>query len=270
MRYFINLSYLGTHYSGWQRQTIAPSLQETIESALSALLKQETRLIGCGRTDAGVHAYNYVAHFNGSELINNLEAFLYKINRMIPVDIRIHTIEPINYNLHAQHNAINRTYRYYFHLKANPFIDHLSTRIFVNRLNTINLVRALNIIPQYQDFVAFCKQPLQYPNTLCNLNTAKLYTNISNDRFYFEFSANRFLRSMVRIIVHRLLLIGENKLDLNDFEDYFISKPLLNANEFAYPQGLVLYQVEYENTVFKKQVVYTMDRGLKWTELKNP
>ena len=246
MRYFIHLGYDGSNYSGWQKQTeIRNTVQEVIEQALSQLFKKEIYVYGCGRTDAGVHASQYVTQINLDEAPTF--DFKFRINKHLPKDISIFEIIPVNKDQHCRYDAVSRTYDYFIHWNKEPGLIRFSS--FYEGLELdIDLTRkAIDLILQNKDFKQLCKQPESYNNTLCNISKCDLFINEEQGRLRFTITANRFLRGMVRICVFYLLEVGRGKMTLDDLSEILNQKKVLKEKSSAYPNGLFLSRIEYSN-----------------------
>lgn len=247
MRYFITLSFDGTAFHGWQIQPNGSSVQGELQRALSLLLRQSIEVVGAGRTDAGVHARIMVAHFdydNGREgTINFCEQLAYKLNRILPVSVAISKIEPVEGNMHARFSARRRTYRYYVHTKKDPFIRDYSLEVgFPLDFDLMN--KAAEVLLDYVDFGAFCKSHTDVKTTLCKVDTA-VWRSLSPYRWYFEISADRFLRNMVRAIVGTLFEVGRHKMTIEDFRRVVEGGCRSDAGESVPPHGLFLENIEY-------------------------
>lgn len=241
-RYFIRLSYLGTNYSGWQIQPNAISVQEVLQNNLSKLNgNKPVSVMGCGRTDAGVHAKNFIAHFDFSP-ITDLDHFIYKLNHMLPHDIAIHGVCEMADKAHARYDATQRTYQYLFHFSKNPFYNTQSVLI-ASEINFSLMDEGAKILLEYEDFEAFSRVNTNVNNFLCQVNLAQ-FEKI-DDQLIFTISANRFLRNMVRAIVGTLLDLGNEKINLDDFRAIIDSKTRSEAGKSAPAKGLVLEKIEY-------------------------
>ncbi len=246
MRYFLHLAYQGTNYSGWQRQSTAISVQQVIEDCISKMLKEKIHIHGCGRTDAGVHASQYYAHIDIKREIDF--DFVERVNLMLPKDISIYELIPVDEGCNAQYDARYRTYTYYFHIKKIPHLAESSAYYKVGSLDVEKMRKGLEIIHQTSDFRSLCKNPDLFKHTRCVIEDLSLTELKENENFKFEIKADRFLRGMIRYIIARLIDIGSDKLDLQLF-----ATTLANRSEFdfryqkqGYPQGLYLSKVEYQ------------------------
>ncbi len=243
VRCFVHLSYLGTNYNGWQRQPRHPSVQQTIEEAFEALLKRKVFCLGCGRTDAGVHAAQFFFLFDyKAELPSQ---FVFKINKMLPDDIAIHGVFPVEGTPHAQFSAVERTYEYYIHTVSNPYLSAISTLYHLENPDLKSMQAAANLLLLYQDYSRFCKCPLRVDNVFCQVKSAQLFANDSRNRLLFRITADRFIAAMNRVIVHRLLEVATGKLSLSDFEAILSGSVVPKSIRLAYPQGLHLVKATY-------------------------
>ena len=251
-RYFFEIAYLGTHYSGWQRQTSAPSIQATIEEHLSLILKSKTRIHGCGRTDAGVHASQYVFHVDLLEYIDP-ESFIFIANKSLPEDIVVLSILAVDKHANAQRNAISRTYKYYIHFKDNPFLYNLSCCESSEPLDLPAINEALLLIKGSHDFRNFCKSPDKNDNCICNIVNVEMKLNSQSSLLEFTFQGNRFLHHMIRILMGNLLKIGKGKLALHSFNQYLNLETCPKYFDIAYPQGLYLSKIDYDQIEFPER-----------------
>lgn len=243
MKYFLHLSYKGTHYHGWQWQPKHPSVQGTLEMALEKMLGYKVTCSGCGRTDAGVHASQYFCHIKVADAFEYDPVF--RLNNILPDDISIHDFIPVHWEAHAQKDALSRTYTYRIHTIKDALRSELSAYYPKENLDLGLIEKALEVLTRYQDFRAMCRRPLQYKTTVCELSEANLVVENGGKQLRFEFTANRFLMGMVRILVAQLLEVGYGRVSLEQFENYFkTGLPPLHSKA-AYPQGLYLSGVKY-------------------------
>ena len=244
MRYFITLSYDGTRYHGWQVQPNGPSVQEKLQWALSTILRQEDiQVTGAGRTDAGVHARMMVAHFDVETMNFELQDLTYKLNRLLPQDIAIQKIEPVSDEMHARFSATSRTYHYYIHTVKDPFLRAYSCELHYP-LDFQRMNEAAAILMTYDDFGAFCKAHADVKTTLCHITVAQWHQT-STTSWYFEITANRFLRNMVRAVVGTLIDVGRGRLSLDDFRKVIEGKRRTEAGESMPANALFLEEVKY-------------------------
>ncbi len=247
MRYFIWFSYDGTRYHGWQRQPSGHSVQAEMEQAMATLLRQPVDLTAAGRTDAGVHARQMAAHFDycGTYDISNLA---YKLNRLLPQDISIDRVEPVADALHARFSATKRTYRYFVHVGKDPFLRHYSLELHYKPDFTLMNEAAATLLA-VSDFAAFCKSGSDVKTTLCNVTHAEwLPAGATGNAWYFEISANRFLRNMVRAVVGTLLEVGRHRMTVSEFRSVIESGRRTMAGESMPAHALFLESVEYPAT----------------------
>lgn len=243
MKFLIHLSYKGTNYHGWQRQARHLTVQEVLENALEKMTGSKINCIGCGRTDAGVHASQYFCHIKVEEDFKFDPVF--RLNKMLPNDIVIHAFDKVEWNFHAQHDAIARTYTYCIHTEPDAFLNDLSAFYTRENMDTDKMLAALNIIARQQDFRPMCKQPELNKTTICKLTKARLEIFENGKHLEFTFTADRFLRAMVRILVGQTLEIGYGRMDLEAFENCFKTGQPPNRFKLAHPQGLYLSGVRY-------------------------
>ena len=241
-RYFLRLSYLGTNYSGWQIQPNAVSVQEVLQNNLSKLNSNfSVKIMGCGRTDAGVHAQDFFAHMDFPE-IGDINHFLFKLNHMLPNDIAVHGIAEMAEKSHSRFDAVLRTYHYYFHFQKNPFIENRSVLI-QSSLDIELMQKGANLLLEHDDFEAFSRVRTDVKNFNCELSVAEW--SMKGSQLVFTISSNRFLRNMVRAIVGTLIQLGENKIDLAEFEQIIKSKDRTKAGKSAHAKGLFLSEIKY-------------------------
>ncbi len=241
MRYFLQLSYKGKDYSGWQRQENADSVQQLLEENLSKIFASPLEIIGCGRTDAGVHAQDYFAHFDTDK--NVPENFLYRINSMLPDDIAIHDFFQVKPDLHARFDAISRTYKYYIHFEKNPFLEEQSF-LFNQQPDIEKMNHCIQQLFGEHDFSTFEKKGSDNKTSVCTLENA--YWEQTETGLAFTIKANRFLRNMVRRITAALLLVGVGKMNEQDLVNAVLNKESLEVKLAVPAKGLFLWKIEYE------------------------
>lgn len=248
-RYFIELSYCGTNLNGWQTQINTPNtVQQILSDTLSTTLREPITPTGCGRTDAGVHARQFFAHFDSINLSNHpFDFWLHKWNAMLPKNIAIHQIIPVKDEAHARYNALSRTYEYHIHHRKDPFL-HQRSWYYPIKLNHEKIISALEIIRHHNDFACFTKNTTDYKNTICFITHTEW--KIQDYQIVFIIKANRFLRNMVRSIVGTLIWIGTNKLTLEDFKNILLSRDRKQAGFSAPAEGLYLSKIEYPKDIF--------------------
>jgi len=252
MRFFFHISFKGTQYSGWQRQAKGiASIQEKLEDALCKVTGNATPVMGCGRTDAGVHASSFFAHFDASICPD-----IVKLNYTLPADIVIHQIIPVQQEAHARYDALNRTYDYFIHTTKNAFVDELSF-LYNNQITFPHRMHeACSYLLKNQDFKSFCKTPERHKSTTCQIQECYWEFDFENGRHHFRIKANRFLKSMVRIMVNDLLAIGEGRMSIETFTQYLEGNRKSQIHQIAYPQGLYLSEVEYPYLKIKQPKIH--------------
>ncbi|CAL2087996.1 tRNA pseudouridine(38-40) synthase TruA [Tenacibaculum sp. 190524A02b] len=241
MRYFIELSYNGKNYHGWQIQPDAISIQEKINNALSTILRTDINIVGAGRTDAGVHASQMFAHFDIDKVLD--ENFTYKLNAILPNDIVIHQTLLVNNDAHARFDANSRSYEYKIWLGRNPFLLDTTWQLLYKDININAMNEAAQILYEYNDFECFSKVKTDVNTFICKVTEAKWILNNSNLTFYI--SADRFLRNMVRAIVGTLLDVGLGKKSVANFREIIESKNRSKAGVSVPAKGLFLTNVSY-------------------------
>ncbi len=243
MRYFVHIAYRGSRYFGWQNQPKQLSVQEVLESSLSKILKYPVKIYGCGRTDTGVNASQYFFHVD----IEHRWTFdlFFRWNRILPDDIALFDIIPVEGTPHARFDAVLRTYDYFIHTYKDPFLSERSSYYLLPDLDLTSMNRAVKLLPNYNDYRAYCKSPDKNEHHICNVSAASLFTNESGTRIRFQISSNRFLARMIRILVRKLIDIGSGDLSIEEFESHLVSKQTPPRILPAHPHGLYLSKVTY-------------------------
>ena len=240
MRYFIHLSYNGKNYCGWQRQPHSLSVQEELEKAMSLLLREPIALVGAGRTDTGVHARNYFAHFDYTPpLPHNL---VNKLNSFLPKEIAIKDIFSVSDSAHARFDATSRTYQYFISLEKNPFLYEQSYYLFQS-LDISLMNEACKILFEFNDFQCFSKSNTDVKTYICELKEA-LWRE-EEGLLIFRITADRFLRNMVRAIVGTMIEVGNKKISLTEFRSIIESKNRSNAGFSVPGNALFLEEITY-------------------------
>lgn len=255
MRYFLELAYNGARFHGWQRQPNAMSVQESLEKALSLLLRKETALTGAGRTDTGVHARQMFAHFDVDNNIDNKEKFLCSLNNMAGRDIRVNDVIPMKEDAHARFDATERTYKYFFSYLSDPFLKelfwHSSRPLDIEKMNEAAL-----LLLSTQDFTSFAKLHSDAVTNICDVRKAEIVTlkedkeameflGSLNDGFVFTITADRFLRNMVRAVMGTLVEVGRGKISVEEFQEIIEKKDRCEAGTSMPSQALFLWQIKY-------------------------
>ena len=241
MRFFIELSYNGKAYHGWQNQPNAISVQEVLENALSTILKTNISTMGAGRTDAGVHASQMFAHFDFNEKIETAD-LVYKLNSYLPKDIAVASIFEVKPNAHARFNALSRMYHYKISTLKNVFDYNFAYQVHLS-LNVEAMNAACNILFEYKDFQCFSKSKTDVKTYNCDIKEA-FWTKTSNG-LIFTIKADRFLRNMVRAIVGTLVDVGLGKISIEDFRGIIESKNRGKAGLSVPAKGLFLTKIKY-------------------------
>ncbi len=240
-RYFIHLAYNGTNYCGWQTQPELPTVQQTLESAMSTLLRQKIAVVGCGRTDTGVHASDFYAHFDAEDAVD-CGQLVFKLNNLLPPDIAIFDIFPVADNAHARFDATARTYQYHVSDRRLPFRQGLYCRIYfkpdIDKMN-----EAARVLMEYEDFTSFAKLHTQVKTNICHLTHAEWTEEESG--WVFTIRSNRFLRNMVRSVTGTLLDVGRGKLSIDGLREIVERKDRCAAGVSMPACGLFLTKVEY-------------------------
>ena len=236
------MAYNGSRYNGYQIQPDAPSVQETVEKCLSLKLGQTVSITGCGRTDTGVHARNYYAHFDVATAIKVTEKLAHQMNAFLPEDIAIYRIWQVAPEMHARFDAVSRTYRYYITRKKNPF--HTADAFFLyGDLDVGKMQEAANILFDYEDFTSFSKTHTQVKTNNCRIMEARWFEQ--DGLLVFHIKADRFLRNMVRAIVGTLLEVGKGRMNLDEFRVVIERKDRCEAGTSVPAQALFLEEVAY-------------------------
>lgn len=249
MRYFIELSYRGTLYNGWQRQKNAPSIQQIIEESLSKILRAQTEIVGAGRTDTGVHATYYVAHFDTNQDIDSTDDFCHHLNAVLPESIAIQAVIKVAEGAHARFDAVEREYKYYILPHKDPFCRDTTWQYYVD-LDLESMNRAARMLLEYSDFTTFSKLHSANKTNICKITDAHLSATDDN-RLIFTIRADRFLRNMVRSIVATLVDVGRKKISEDEFRLIVESRDLSRARGSAPAQGLFLTDIKYPENILK-------------------
>lgn len=250
-RYCFHIAYAGSHYRGWQYQPSIRSVQDTLQNALAKVLRlPSVTIIGCGRTDAGVHASQYAFH---SDLppIPDIALILYRLNKTLPNDIAVYDILPMSSNWHARFSAQWRSYDYLIHLSKQPFLETQSMPYYDRPTNLDAMRQAVALFPQYEDYAGLCRQPHLHNTTICRVSEAQLWQSPDGRHLRFHIRANRFLRGQIRILVRKLLEVAEGKLPLADLETVLETGERPSLLLPAPPQGLYLSGVGYHDVVLE-------------------
>ena len=248
MRYFIYLSYDGTAYHGWQVQPNAISVQQKLNECLSTLLRGKcSEVTGAGRTDAGVHAHMMVAHFDTTNEID-VRWLTDKLNRILPQDIAVSKVVRVKDNAHARFDAKARTYHYWIYTRKDPFRRQYATRITFP-LDFTRMNEAAAYLCQVSDFTSFSKLHTDVKTNICHVTHAE-WTEVGDNLWQFEITADRFLRNMVRAIVGTLIEVGRGRLTLEAFKHVIAQKDRCAAGDSMPGNALSLVNIRYDDDIY--------------------
>jgi len=281
-RYFIEIAFKGTNYHGWQVQRNAVSVQEVLNNALCTVFRENISTVGCGRTDAGVHAKQLFAHFDvqaqrdkvdenekdenenaglGFQSDQYINRYLRSINALLPTDIAAKALFKVKPEAHARFDAISRSYEYHMHIGKNPFLTDYSWQV-KDELDIEKMNEAAEIMMEYEDFSCFSKSNTQVFTNNCTITFAQ-WRRLENRRIVFEISANRFLRNMVRAIVGTLIEIGKGNQKVGYIREVLKSKNRSIAGISVPACGLFL-----TNVIYPDQIVFQNLKEVNFSSLK--
>ncbi|RIJ34292.1 tRNA pseudouridine(38-40) synthase TruA [Pontibacter oryzae] len=243
MRYFFHIGYKGTHYKGWQRHPYGVNVQQVLETCLQQILKSPVSIVGCGRTDAGVHASQFFFHMDVPQAWEF--DMLFRLNKVLPPDIAVFDILPMEGLPHARFDANTRSYGYFIHTYKDPFLSEVSSLYHLPHLDLSQMQAAASLLLRYNDYRNFCITPADQDSTICRVTEAKWFATANGDRLCFRITANRFLSRMIRIVVGKMLQVGSGALSLDAFESFLALESSPKHLSPAYPQGLFLSKVSY-------------------------
>ncbi|TDH26044.1 tRNA pseudouridine(38-40) synthase TruA [Segetibacter sp. 3557_3] len=245
MRYFLEVSYSGERYGGFQIQTNTPTIQSEVERVLAVYFRSPVKLTGASRTDAGVNALKNYFHFDTGHPVS--ERLIYNLNAMLPVDIAVRSIKQVRPDAHARFDATSRKYQYYIYNFKNPF---LFNRAWYHPypLDILRLQEAAAILLGYSDFTAFSKRNSQVNNHICHLHRSEWSTD--DHCLVYAVEANRFLRGMVRGLVGTMVEVGQGKRTPADFRKIIEAGDQTKANFSPPGKGLFLVNVHYPENIF--------------------
>ena len=251
MRYFLQLAYNGRDYHGWQRQPGSLSVQEKIETALQQLLHTPTPIVGAGRTDAGVNAAMMTAHFDTEQPVADSKKFLASLNGMAdPFNITFYTLKEVRPDAHARFDATSRTYRYFVHTRRTPFLFPYSLQV-PPETDFEAMNRAAERLLHTADFTSFAKLHGQTKTNICQVTHARWHAMADDPtRHYFEITANRFLRNMVRSVTGTLLDVGRGKITAGEFQDIIDRRNRCAAGTSLPPSPLFLHNITYPDAIY--------------------
>ena len=244
-RFFVHLSYCGAPYCGWQRQPNGRSVQSCLEEGSSVLLKHDVSVTGCGRTDAGVNASSFFAHFDCEEEIpySVRKSWVYQLNALLDKAIAVHSVFEVDQGLHARFSATRRTYHYYLHTRKDPFLENGSYHCRFP-FDADLMRQAGKSLCGYRDFTSFSKLHTQVRTNFCTLERADL-ERLDSYRWRFVFSADRFLRYMVRAMVGTLLSVGNGRYSIADLHRILAAKDRCKAGTSMPAHALYLSEIRY-------------------------
>ena len=245
MRYFIELSYDGTPFIGWQRQPYGDSVQSCLENALSILFRKPLSIVGAGRTDAGVHAHQLFAHVDIDQHIN--QDLTFRLNKLLPKEIAVRNIFAVAQDAHARFDAVSRRYCYHVTTQKNPFLQKRSYQ-FTKPLDVELMNQAAKILIDHEDFKCFSKSKTDVKTYICDIQHA--HWQQDGSELVFSIQANRFLRNMVRAIVGTLIEVGLRKISNSDFEAILKSRDRNQAGYSVPGHGLYLEKINYPKHIF--------------------
>lgn len=242
-RYFIQISYKGTAYCGWQIQPNAITVQEVLNKALGTLLRNPTiETLGCGRTDTGVHATKFYVHFDAEKILLEEGEFIYKVNALLPKDVAVSALIKVDEGSHSRFDATRREYEYHIHFKKDPFKQEAS--VYLPKKPDMDLMNeAASLLLKVSDFTSFAKLHGDALTNICNVDHAAWTSG--KDSMCFTISANRFLRNMVRAVVGTLLMVGDKKISIEEFKQIIEDHNRSSAGMSVPAHGLYLTNVEY-------------------------
>jgi tRNA pseudouridine38-40 synthase len=242
MRYFIELSYKGTSYNGWQRQPNALAVQQVLEETLEKVLRVPVELVGSSRTDTGVHASQQYAHLDLPAPLPDPDRTVHSLNALLPHDIAVRRLVPVPDEVHSRFAATHRRYEYRMVRHKDPFLTH-EAYVYRPELDLDAMNRAADVLLRHEDFESFSKIHTSVNNFRCHLTEARWYWR--GEVLVFGVQSNRFLRGMVRALVGTLLKVGRGQLSVEDFERIIVSRNRKEAGAQAPPHGLFLVEVGY-------------------------
>ena len=260
-RYFLEVSYKGTNYSGFQvQQNTGKTIQAEIEKAFSILQREQVMMTSASRTDAGVHALQNFFHFDTNSLLHlwrgagdeGAAQFSYKMNAILPGDIVVKKLIPVNEGAHCRFDAVSREYKYFIYRHKDPFLRDRAF-YFPYKLDLEKLNRAAAILKEHSDFTSFSKRNTQVKNFVCDITESEWMWE--DDCLVYYVKANRFLRGMVRALTATMLKVGRDKMNLEEFENVIVAKDCTRASFSVPPDGLFLISVNYPVDFFNNRVL---------------
>lgn len=247
-RYFIFISFKGTSYHGWQIQPDSVTIQKVLDDALSVVLSEKISTVGAGRTDAGVHAIVFCAHFDSlSDDLATGGNLIFRLNKFLPKDISVNSIKKVLPDANARYSALSRTYKYYISRIKDPFFDNSSWFLHGN-IDIAAMNKACKSLINQSDFTSFSRLHSGAKTNICKIYYARWEE--TDNRLVFTVKADRFLRNMVRAIVGTMVEIGIGKMSIKEFEEVILARDRCSAGKSAPAKGLFLTYIEYPDEVF--------------------
>lgn len=243
MRYFMQLSYRGAPFHGWQSQPGEVTVQSVLEDALSMILRRPMKITGAGRTDAGVNARMMVAHFDAEPSLSDPDGLVRKLNAVVGKDIAVHKIWEVAPDSHARFDAVSRTYHYYAVTEKTPFFYPLSWKAPAT-LDFEAMNRAAEILLETSDFTSFSKLHTDVKTNICRVTYAR-WERLGDHEWVFVITADRFLRNMVRAVVGTLVEVGRGKMSIERFREVIDRRDRCAAGTSMPGEALFLWEVKY-------------------------
>jgi tRNA pseudouridine38-40 synthase len=245
MRYFLELAYNGTRFCGYQEQPNGITIQAEIERALGVLLRVPTKIVGCGRTDSGVHALHYIAHFDATQVLG--KDFVYHLNSLLGKDIVCYQLTEVAEDAHARFDATSRSYQYVIDLVQNPFRQETAYYCrYGKQLDIDKMQAAAKLLLNYNDFTTFCKSRTDNKTNLCDLRQSEWIFNEKEQQLVYHVTSNRFLRGMIRLIVGMCLNVGKGNISLDLVKVAMDEQKTLKTALSAPAEGLFLMDIKYD------------------------
>jgi tRNA pseudouridine38-40 synthase len=241
MRYFCQLQYNGTRFNGWQRQPNATSIQQVIEEKMTILLKTNIEILGCGRTDTGVHAADYYFHFDAENL--DVDFFTYKLNQLVGNDIFIKKTMLLHEDAHARFDATKRSYTYFITLEKDPFCTETKWFYYGKKIDKDVMQSVAILLQEYTQFAPFCKSSSQNLTNRCTIYQSEW--EFGENYMQYHITADRFLRGMVRLIVGACINAGLHQISIDDVKYAMENQVLLKKSYSVPPNGLFLTKINY-------------------------
>ena len=245
MRYFIEIAFHGAAYAGWQKQPYGITVQSVVEKALYTVFQNEVACVGAGRTDAGVHASFFIAHFDVEEDLDEGQ-FIFKMNQLLPHDVSVRDVHPVNADAHARFDAVSRTYEYYITQQKDPF--RLDRATYIKKRLSVDLMnQAAEVLMDFTNFKCFSKVHTQVHTYNCSIK--KAFWEQKEHLLIFKIQADRFLRNMVRAIVGTLIEVGLRKRSIDELRQVIKSENRSEAGKSMPAHALFLTDIAYPEKI---------------------